>query len=326
MCRNTEGRLICPLHLEEGKTKNTLKILLDGEVSQTIYYYDHQGFRDLDKIASAPSTLVYSARWKGASKFAIKKFIGDSSKDSIVNEVNSHPNIIQFYGLTKFQDENYSLVLEYAEGGTLGKYLRNDSISFEWESQLKFAKEIASAISWLHDDVGIIHGDLHSNNILIHKESIKLADFGRSCIKGSNYNTEVWGVIPYVDSKMLEMLIQKKPCVLTEKSDIYSLGVLFWELTSRKSPFGFEEKSQKHDCSLINIISKSAREGPIKDTNDKFVVLYEKCWQHEPDNRPNINEVILELNLINPENKDVSTIPPEENEENGKTESLCLPD
>ncbi|CAB4392918.1 unnamed protein product [Rhizophagus irregularis] len=252
-------------------------ILLDGEIPQTIYYYDPQGFRVLDKIASGPSTLVYSSRWKDASKFAIKNFIGSSSKDAIVNEiylnkkVNSHPNIIQFYGLTKLQDENYSLVLEYAEGGTLGKYLRNDSISFKWESQLKFAMEIASAISWLHDDVGIIHGDLHPNNILIHKESIKLADFGRSCIKGSNYNTEFGSII-------------------------------------------------------LGINNKSAREGPIKDTNDKFVVLYEKCWQHEPDNRPNINEIISELNLINSENKDVSTILPKENEENGKTESLCLPD
>ena len=57
---------------------------------------------------------------------------------------------------------NYSLVLEYAEGGTLGKYLRDSTITFKWESQLKFAKEIASAILWLHIDKGIIHGDLVS--------------------------------------------------------------------------------------------------------------------------------------------------------------------
>ena len=67
---------------------------------------------------------------------------------------------------------NYSLVLEYAEGGTLGKYLRDDAVSFEWENQLRFAKEIASAISWLHDDVGIIHGDLvsilYSCYLIIH--------------------------------------------------------------------------------------------------------------------------------------------------------------
>jgi len=59
-------------------------------------------------------------------------------------------------------ETNYSLVLEYAEGGTLGKYLRDNTITFKWESQLKFAKEIASAISWLHVDKGIIHGDLVS--------------------------------------------------------------------------------------------------------------------------------------------------------------------
>ena len=57
---------------------------------------------------------------------------------------------------------NYSLVLEYAEGGTLGKYLRDNTITFKWESQLKFAKEISSAILWLHVNKEIIHGDLVS--------------------------------------------------------------------------------------------------------------------------------------------------------------------
>ncbi|PKC69709.1 hypothetical protein RhiirA1_455684 [Rhizophagus irregularis] len=97
--------------------------------------------------------------WKNTSKFAIKKFVINSNKEAIVDEihltglVNPHPNIIQFYGVTKLNDEiNYSLVLEYAEGGTLGKYLRDNTITFKWESQLKFAKEISSAILWLHVD------------------------------------------------------------------------------------------------------------------------------------------------------------------------------
>ena len=67
-----------------------------------------------------------------------------------------------FYSL----DENYSLVLEYADGGTLRRYLRDDTITFKWESQLKFAKEIASAILWLHVHNKIIHGDLVSIFIL----------------------------------------------------------------------------------------------------------------------------------------------------------------
>ena len=60
-------------------------------------------------------------------------------------------------------EEKYSLVLEYVDGGTLRKYLRDDTITFKWENQLKFAKEIASAISWLHGYITkIIRGDLVS--------------------------------------------------------------------------------------------------------------------------------------------------------------------
>ena len=58
-------------------------------------------------------------------------------------------------------EENYSLVLEYADGGTLGEYLRNNATTFRWESQLKFAKEISSAILCLHDNK-IVHRDLVS--------------------------------------------------------------------------------------------------------------------------------------------------------------------
>ncbi|GBC26994.2 kinase-like domain-containing protein [Rhizophagus irregularis DAOM 181602=DAOM 197198] len=293
-----------PLHLEVCH-KNRLKILLDGEVSQIVYHYDPQGFKILDKISSGASVLVYNVCWKDTSKFAIKKFIGNSKEKAIINEihltglVNLHPNIIQFYGVTKLNDQiNYSLVLEYAEGGTLGKYLKDNTITFKWESQLKFAKEISSAISWLHVDKEIVHGDLHPNNILIQKDTIKLADFGRSYLKGSVSDTEVRGVIPYMDPNFFET--QNHSYVLTEKSDIYSLGVLLWELTSCKSPFDFETKNNNY-LEIIEIksdILNGKREKPISGTNYNFVTLYKKCWQHEPDERPDIRQVISEINNI----------------------------
>ncbi|PKY57912.1 kinase-like protein, partial [Rhizophagus irregularis] len=165
------------LRFKECVTKNrlkALKILLDDEVLQIIHScYDSQDFKNLTEIDSGGSALVYDVYWKSTSRFAIKKFNQSSNKESIINEihltgmVNSHQNIIQFYGITKLKDEmNYSLVLEYADGGTLRNYLRN-TITFEWDIQLRFSKEIASAISWLHDYKEIIHGDLHPNNILI---------------------------------------------------------------------------------------------------------------------------------------------------------------
>ncbi|PKB97546.1 kinase-like protein [Rhizophagus irregularis] len=203
-----------------------------------------------------------------------------NSEEDIIKEihltglVNLHPNIIQFYGVTKLKDEvNYSLVLEYAEDGTLRKYLRDNAIGFEWKDQLRFAKEIASAISWFHDDAGIIHGDLHPNNILISKGTIKLAT--------------------------------RSYCI-TEKSDVYSLGVLFWELTSRGSPFNFDTKLRDEIPSVIINILNGVREKPIPDTNAKFVKLYEKCWKHEPNDRPDIHQVNLELDAIDNNTSTVS--------------------
>jgi serine/threonine protein kinase len=116
---------------------------------------------------------------------------------------------------------------------------------------------------------------------------------------------------------------QNHPYPLTEKADIYSLGVLFWELTSRKSPFDFETKNNDNleIFKIMSNIFNGTREKPSPGTNHKFVALYEskyvhfyydfycnliylllfisiECWQHEPHERPEVSQVISELNNI----------------------------
>ncbi|RIA88916.1 kinase-like domain-containing protein, partial [Glomus cerebriforme] len=188
---------------------NRPKILLDNGTS--IDYHIPQDFENLlPVIGTGGFSSVYAANWKiTQSKFAIKKFAtGLVGEKEIENEirlmemVKFHPNIIKFLGVTKFTDEiNYSLVLEYADGGTLGSYLKDNARTFKWENQLKFAKEIASAVLCLHENE-IIHGDLHSDNVLIHQHTIKLADFGCAHLQGSDSCTKARGVIPYMDPKI----------------------------------------------------------------------------------------------------------------------------
>ena len=110
---------------------------------------------------------------------------------------------------------------------------------------------------------------------MIHRDTIKLADFGRSCIKGSKCdNTEVWGVLPYMDPKILND--NSKGYKLTEKSDIYSLGVVFWELTSCSPPFGFDDNLERVQITQITLkILNGKRESRIRDVNEKFATIYE---------------------------------------------------
>ncbi|CAI2175918.1 10716_t:CDS:2 [Funneliformis geosporum] len=133
-----------------------------------ILYHKPQDFKTFSTIGSGEYASVYAAYWKSTQTIlAIKKFNASSTKQNILNEiklmeiirrkVNFHPNIIKFYGVMNLEDEiNYALILEYADGGTLGNYLRDNAINFKWESQLKFAHDIASAILWLYDNE-IIH-------------------------------------------------------------------------------------------------------------------------------------------------------------------------
>ncbi|CAB5379307.1 unnamed protein product [Rhizophagus irregularis] len=180
-------------------------------------------------------------------------FFVNNKEVYLTHLADGHQNIIRLHGVTNLDRDKkeYSLVLECADGGTLKDHLRKNTI--DWKNQLRFAKEIASAVLWLHDDKGIVHGDLHHKNILIHKDTIKLADFGRSFEKRKDCNnTGVYGIIPYVDPKEFD---QRTSYKINEKSDIYSL----------------------------------------------------ECWEHEPDKRPDIRQVNLELNSIDSKNNNVST-------------------
>ncbi|GES93543.1 kinase-like domain-containing protein [Rhizophagus clarus] len=196
-----------------------------------------------------------------------------ASEIQLHREVDHHDNVIRFYGVTTSIKENqrkeYSLVIEYADN--------------------------VHAVSCLHDE-GIIHRDLHSNNVLVHQHAVKLSDFGLSkrIEETSNSQSKVFGLIPYTDPRSFNEDIKPK-YLLNKKSDVYSIGVLLWEISSGRPPF--------HDCIPYGIglaikISQGHRETPISETSKDYIKIYTDCWNIEPDNRPTINQVIDELKAV----------------------------
>src|SRR5690348_12555187 len=77
-----------------------------------------------------------------------------------------------------------------------------------------------------------------------------------------------------------------------EKSDIYSLGMLFWEISSGKPPFSGNKYK------IIVDVRNGKRETPIENTPSQYQQLYENCWKEEPNKRPDVNEVLRILNQL----------------------------
>jgi serine/threonine protein kinase len=183
--------------------------------------------------------------------------------------------------ISKFLDKEYLLVKEYAEGGTLRNYLEARFLSLNWEDKYGLALQLSSAINCLHEN-GIVHKDLHSNNILIHQDSIKLADLGLSRRIGDaeQLSLNKFDTIPYIDPEVFGIIGEKsrylnssekdKQIEKLKKSDIYSIGVLFWELSSGKKPFS----NIKYDLSLAKRIAQGLREEIIEGTPEGYSDLY----------------------------------------------------
>ncbi|CAI2178866.1 19462_t:CDS:2 [Funneliformis geosporum] len=186
--------------------------------------------------------------------------------------------------------------MEYADGGTLRNYLKLNFDKLSWGDKYNLAFQLAYAVSCLHDK-GIVHLDLHSGNILIHQGVIKLADFGLS--KRIESATNQSKVIPYIDPKSFikgrNNDNTSQQYKLYEKSDVYSVGVLLWELSSGTPPFN---EGEVYNIGFAIEITQRLRERIVPDTPEDYEKIYIDCWDNEPDNRPAMIKVVYELYAI----------------------------
>ena len=115
---------------------------------------------------------------------------------------------------------------------------------------------------------------------------------------------KLFGNIPYVAPEILRAKTKQDP--YTKYSDIYSLGILLWEISSGKTPF-----EDHYDYTIVAKILSGDREERILDTPDEYYKLYSKCWDDKPENRhtiENVYEVLEKLSNVNNNDDDEKNI------------------
>ena len=199
-----------------------------------------------------------------------------------------HPNIVLFMGsCTKLP--HLSIVLEFCPYKSLWNLLHNKKISLSWEKRRRIALGVAQGMNYLHSfPIPVLHRDLKSLNILIDEGLIpKIADFGWTRLKSKKMTKKI-GTFQWMAPEVLTSQDY------TEKADVFSYGIILWEIASRKPPY----KNISGITVATRVVSNNLRP-PIDDSYPKpFSELMAKCWDRNPENRPRFKEIIHILNSM----------------------------
>lgn len=142
-----------------------------------------------------------------------------------------HPNIVNIYDVG--EGERPYIVMEYVNGTDLKKYIQ-DNHPIPYSKVIKIMSQILSGISYAHRN-GVIHRDIKPHNILIDKEgTVKITDFGIAVALSQNSITQtnsILGSVQYISPE------QARGNMVTKQSDIYSLGIVLYEMLTGVVPF-----------------------------------------------------------------------------------------
>lgn len=161
----------------------------------------------------------------------LRRFRNESKAIAVL----SHPNIVKVYDVSFNEDIQY-IVMEYIDGITLKEYIEQQKV-LRWKEAVHFTVQILRALQHAHDK-GIVHRDIKPQNIMLLADgTIKVADFGIARFARASQQTvtdKAIGSVHYISPE------QAKGDVTDEKSDIYSVGVMLYEMTTGKLPFDAE--------------------------------------------------------------------------------------
>ncbi|RHZ43783.1 hypothetical protein Glove_856g45 [Diversispora epigaea] len=196
--------------------------------------------------------------------------------------------LAKFYGLTKDPTtQDYMLVMRYYQND-LRHFLKDNCQSLSLLQKYNIIYLIAFNLNNFNRQ-NIVHRDLHSGNILYNSRNTiwSISDLGLSGPVNKPSNS-IYGNLPYIAPEVI--------CseIYTTKSDIYSMGILMWEVITSETPFDDYE----HDLELALDIVKGCRPKIYEYIPHEYATLMKQCWDANPDNRPDAYTICIKMRLL----------------------------
>lgn len=256
----------------------------------------------LEKLGSGGMGVVYKAKDLTLNRFAALKFlpqeldVSKSDKERFVREARAasaldHQNICTVYEIGQTDEGQMYIAMAYYEGETLKSLLASGPLPVK--KAIEIALQIARGLSKAHSQ-GIIHRDVKPANVIITTDGVvKLLDFGLAKSQGAALTKPgtIMGTVSYMSPE------QTQSQIVDHRTDIWSLGVVIYEMLTSVSPF----KKNNEAATIYAIVYKepekiSALHKNVPAALETFVAT---CLSKNPDDRfQNLDELIAELQVF----------------------------
>ncbi|KAF9144088.1 hypothetical protein BGX30_013885 [Mortierella sp. GBA39] len=292
-------------YLPEMETQETLKRertrILSRPAISSYRRINYRDITDIKPLKKGGFGEIHVGEWSRL-RVVLKRALVDHGEGveqfaqelEILTRVHDYDFIVPFYGVAMDPTTHVKcIVMKHCSNGNLCTFLEKNHSTLSWNERYRLSIEITKGLEFLHKS-GFHHRDLHSGNILLDdKRTAMICDFGLSRSSTKAQTADIVAAVGVASFLAPERFPTKRP-IYTAACDIYSLGVIFWHISSGRIPFA----KRLREAALLKELMEGHREQIVPGTPKEYRDMLVKCWDVNPAKRLKIDIVIAILQTL----------------------------